>query len=66
MPQNFNQCVAEGGRVRTINPKPGTYLHVCYPKGGGSPVSGEVKKSKYAAFAKKAERKVKKMMRKRI
>ena len=45
MPEDFNKCVAEGGRVRTITPKKGTYLHICYPKGGGSPVHGEVKHS---------------------
>lgn len=49
MPAKFNKCVKAGGRVRTIKPKgqkSGTYMHVCYPKGGGSPVSGEVKKKK--------------------
>ena len=46
MPVAFTRCVDNGGRVRTINPKPGVYLHICYPKGGGSPVRGEVKHSK--------------------
>ena len=41
MPKKFTKCVKEGGRVRTITPKKGTYLHVCYPKGGGGPVAGE-------------------------
>jgi hypothetical protein len=47
MPKKFNQCVAGGGRVRTVKPKgkrSRTYIHVCYPRGGGSPVAGEVKK----------------------
>jgi len=47
MPKEFNKCVKEGGRVRTIKPKgqkSKTYVHVCYPKGGGPSVSGEVKK----------------------
>lgn len=49
MPAKFNKCVRGGGRVRTIKPKgkkSKTYLHICYPKSGGSPVSGEVKKRK--------------------
>jgi hypothetical protein len=49
MPAKFTKCVKGGGRVRTIKPKgkkSRTYIHVCYPKGGGSPVSGEVKKRK--------------------
>jgi len=45
MSEKFNKCVSEGGRVITKVPKKGTYLHICYPKGGGSPISGEVKKS---------------------
>lgn len=46
MPEKFNRCVMNGGRVRTIKPKgkgSATYVHVCWPKGGGSPVRGEVK-----------------------
>jgi len=46
MPAAFNRCVAGGGRVRTIKPKAGVYIHICYPKGGGSPVRGEVKHNK--------------------
>lgn len=47
MPKAFTRCVKSGGRIRTIKPKgkkSSTYLHVCYPKGGGSPVKGEVKR----------------------
>lgn len=44
-PKGFDDCVNSGGRVRTITPKKGVYLHICYPKGGGSPIKGEVKKS---------------------
>jgi len=37
----------KGARIRTINPKPGTYLKVCYPPGKNPhPVSGEVKHTK--------------------
>lgn len=38
MPAKFEKCVRDGGRVRTIKPKgkeSKTYIHVCYPKGGG-------------------------------
>lgn len=49
MPAKFNKCIAAGGKVRTVKPKEGTYLHVCYPPGGGSPVSGEVKHNKQPA-----------------
>jgi hypothetical protein len=46
MPRAFETCVAGGGRVRTTKPKPGSYLHLCFPKGGGKAVAGEVKKTK--------------------
>jgi hypothetical protein len=46
MPMIFDKCVREGGRVKTINPAKGKYLHICYPKDGGSPVAGEVKETK--------------------
>jgi hypothetical protein len=42
----------KGGRVRTVVPKPGTYLKVCYPKGSSKgkgkahPVSGELHHTK--------------------
>ena len=45
-PQKFLDCIKSGGRVRTITPKKGTYIHICYPKGGGSPVRGGVKHTK--------------------
>lgn len=43
MPANFEKCVREGGRVRTIEPNPSEYLHVCYKD--GKSYSGEVKKT---------------------
>ena len=43
MPEKFNSCVKSGGRVRTKTLGNGKYLHVCFPKGGGPSVSGEVK-----------------------
>jgi len=45
LPEKFDKCVSAGGRVRTVTPKKGTYIHICYPKGGGSPIQGEVRKS---------------------
>ena len=45
MPEAFNSCVKSGGRVKRITPKRGTYINVCYPQGGGSPVRGEVHSS---------------------
>jgi len=44
MPAGFERCIRQGGRVRTIKPKPGRYLHVCYL--GGKSYSGEVKHTK--------------------
>lgn len=44
MPKAFEACVKKGGRVITINPKKGKYLHVCYI--GGKSYSGEVHTSK--------------------
>lgn len=46
MPKSFDDCVANGGKVRTLTPKKGKYLHICYPKGGGKPIVGEVKSAK--------------------
>ena len=44
VPKAFTNCVKRGGRVRTIKPKPGTYLHVCYSR--GKAYNGEPKKNK--------------------
>lgn len=41
MPANFNACVAGGGKVITKKLTPTTYMHLCYPKGGGKAVPGE-------------------------
>jgi len=42
MPDAFIRCARRNGRVRTIKPRPDVYIKVCYPKGGGAPVHGEV------------------------
>jgi len=44
-PKAFDDCQKAGGRIRTIKPNAKTYLRICYPKGGGPPVKGEVKKA---------------------
>jgi hypothetical protein len=45
MPADFERCVREGGRVRTIKLKDDKYMHVCYDKSGKSH-AGEIKKRK--------------------
>lgn len=42
-PQKFDDCVADGGRVRTKTLSDGRYIHLCFPKGGGPGIAGEVK-----------------------
>lgn len=43
MPQLFDKCVSDGGKVRTKKLKGGKYMHICIPKDGGPSVAGEVK-----------------------
>lgn len=43
MPADFDKCVKDGGRVRTKTLKDGKYIKICFPKGGGPSVAGEVK-----------------------
>ncbi len=43
MPKAFEECVRRGGRVRTINPKPGKYMHICFLN--GKSYAGEVKQA---------------------
>ncbi len=45
MPQDFDKCVADGGRVRTKKIGKNRYIHVCYDKAGKSH-AGEVKRTK--------------------
>lgn len=49
MPQAFESCVRNKGRVRTIVPKKGTYVKVCYIN--GKSYSGEVHHTKRTADA---------------
>lgn len=53
MPKSFDNCVSNGGRVITKKVNKSQYMHICYPKGGGSPVSGEVKSYKKVLKGKK-------------
>jgi hypothetical protein len=43
MGKKFLACVKAGHRVRTIVPKPGTYMHVCFPGKGKASIGGEIK-----------------------
>jgi len=45
MPADFDRCVNEGGRVRTITLKGNRYMRVCYDEAGKSH-AGEVKTKK--------------------
>lgn len=44
MPAGFERCRAKGGRIRTVKPSKGKYLHICYLNGKSYP--GEVKAKK--------------------
>ena len=47
MSDKFIACTKQKGRkMITKVPKPGKYIHICYPPGGGSPIAGEVKTTK--------------------
>ena len=41
MPKAFDDCVKNGGRVRTKKLKGGKYIHICFLK--GKSYAGEVK-----------------------
>ena len=43
MPQDFEDCVSGGGRVRTVKPKAGRHLPVCFDSEGSH--AGEVKRT---------------------
>ena len=45
MPADFDKCVREGGRVRTLKVGKDKYMHICYDKAGKSH-AGEVKTTK--------------------
>jgi len=45
MPADFDKCVAENGRVRTMTLKNGRHMKICYDKAGKSH-AGEVHQPK--------------------
>lgn len=45
MPEGFEKCRKAGGRIRTVTPKAGTYIHICWDKSGKAH-RGEVHHSK--------------------
>ena len=50
-PQDFEKCVAEGGRVRTKQLSDGRYIHLCWDKAGKSH-AGEVREKAGAKLRK--------------
>jgi hypothetical protein len=42
MPADFLKCEKDGGRIRTKSINDKQYIKICWPKGGGPSVSGEV------------------------
>jgi len=44
MPQGFDTCRKNGGRIRTVKPKEGVYIPVCWL--GGKSYRGEVHHTK--------------------
>lgn len=44
VPEAFDKCVREGGRIRTKQLKDGKYIRICYLNGKSYP--GEVKEKK--------------------
>ncbi len=45
MPEGFDKCQVDGGRIRTMKLKGGRYMRICYDKAGKSH-AGEVKTGK--------------------
>ena len=44
MPESFERCRRNGGRIRTMRMKDGKYIHICYLN--GKAYRGEVKQKK--------------------
>ena len=64
MPEAFDKCVQGGGRVRTISGpnkqmglRAGQYRRICFPRGGGHPVLGEVRENALARALEKGGKK---------
>ena len=54
MPKSFDDCQKNGGKIRTKKLGGGKFIHICFPKGGGPSVSGEVKTAKVGKTTKGA------------
>jgi len=52
MPRKFTECVSAGGRVRRKILSDGRYINICFPKGGGPGIAGEVHEKKGARLEK--------------
>lgn len=50
MPKDFDNCVKNGGRVRTKQLSGGRYIHICFL--GGKSYAGHTKKKKKGALDK--------------
>ncbi len=55
MPKDFDDCVKEGGRVRTKKLKDGKYIHICFKDGAS--YAGEVHETKEKQEKEKKSRK---------
>jgi len=42
MPKAFGDCIKGGGKVKRKTLSDGRYINICYPKGGGAGIAGEV------------------------
>ena len=56
MPAKFLACVTGGGRVRRKTLSDGRYINICFPKGGGASVAGEVHERKGSRLEKVVKR----------
>jgi hypothetical protein len=56
MGKEFLACVNSGGRIvtKTVNDK--QYIHICFPKGGGPSVAGEVRTKESALWESKPKK----------
>ena len=52
MPKKFEDCISGGGKVRRKTLSDGRYINICYPKGGGAGIAGEVHEAKGAKLKK--------------
>ena len=44
MPKEFTACQKSGGKIKTVVPKKGRFIHICFR--GGKSFTGEVKHTK--------------------